>query len=124
MARAARPGRVARIDVFWIFAFCLITQSTAVGQNCVRMCVDSQSPASQIRLMGPLIAQVAVAVQSLPVPVIVEAFSSQFWIGVLSRAAPQIKVDVAGDIVVTESIDRLAAFVTQSASEVAFSNAT
>ena len=67
--------------------------------------------------MRPLVAEVAVAVRSLPVPVVVEPASGQLRIGVLSRSAPQIEVDFRRDLVVAECSDRLSTFVAQAASK-------
>ena len=87
------------------------------------MSVDAQTPASDVCLVRPLVAEVAVSIVTLPVPVIMELAAGAFWFGESCRAAPHVKVDVRRNRIVANSANTRAAFVAKSASELHFANA-
>lgn len=61
-------------------------------------------------------------VSTLPVPVVVKLLTSQVRIGRGNGTAPEIEVDFLGNRIVTQCVNRLAAFVADTASEVDFSD--
>src|SRR5262249_2606178 len=77
-----RVGRLAVVDV---------AEATAEAENALAQLLLPQAPAGNIHLMNALVAQVAVAVVPLPMPVVVETLAEHGT--VRGRAAPQVVVD-------------------------------
>ena len=70
--------------------------------------------------MRSLIAEVAVAVMSLPVPVVMKLRTRDLRLGESGRAAPQIHINLSRHRIITLRSDRLAALVAQPAGEFHF----
>ena len=109
-----RIGGVARIDVLGILAFGLIAQPAAVGDHAVGLAVEAQSPAGDVGLVRALVAGVAVAIEPLPVPIVMKLRPGQLRRGVRGRAAPQIEIRLRRDRVIAQGANRLAALVAQT----------
>ena len=65
----------------------------------------AEDPASEVDLMGRLVADVAVTGVEDPVPVVVESFSGYLGVGVGRWPAPDVEVDLAWNGVVPQLID-------------------
>src|SRR5262249_7417351 len=66
-------------------------EATAHAENAVAQFILTQAPTGNVHLMDALIAEVAVAVVPLPVPVVVETLAQDRT--VRSGATPQVVVD-------------------------------
>src|SRR5262249_47337913 len=98
----------------------LIAEPAAVTDDPLADIVDAQSPAGEVHLMDALIAEVAVAVIPLPVPVVMELRAGQ---GVhRRRPAPDVVVDVFRNGVGSARSDRRAALVAQAAGQLHFAD--
>ena len=65
--------------------------------------------------MNALVAQVAVAIGPLPMPIVVQTLARQWQH--FDRTAPQVVVDILRDIVISTCADRTARLVTQTAGD-------
>ena len=108
-------GSVAGVDILGIIAFGLVAEATTVADDAVGVAIDAESPSGDIGLVGALVARVAVAVESLPVPVVVETPAGKFRRRVGRRSGPEVKIDFFGDFVVAERAYGFSAFVAQAA---------
>ena len=117
-----RIGGVASVDVVRIFAFRLIAQTSAVSDNGIGVTIQTQAPASDVRLVRSLVAAVAVAVQTLPVPIVMELWTRNLGRCERRGTRPQIEIDGVGNGVVAQRADGSTAFIAESASEVDFAD--
>ena len=111
-------GGVARFDEVGIAGLDVVAETSAVGDDRVGKAFDSEVPAGDVGLVRSLIPHVAVAVESLPVPVVMETRAGQRFDG--RRATPDVVVDRFRNFVLAQRADRLAAFIAEAAGEFHF----
>ncbi len=116
---------IAGIDVVGILPFDVIPQAAPVGDDGMGMALQVEPPARDIRLVGPLVAEVPIAVVPLPMPVVVQVRACHPGRRLEGRARPQVVVYGLGDRrgVVAQGADRAPALVAQPSGEVALADA-
>ena len=98
-------GRVSSVNISVILSLGLIAQSPAVADDAVRVFNDSQAPSGDIGLVRTLVARIAVAVETLPMPVIMKSDPRDLGVSKLRWAAPPIEIEVLGRRIIANRAD-------------------
>ena len=108
-------GGITGIDVIRVFLLDVVAEPPAVGYNTVGKNIRAEKNTGDIELVRTLITAVAVAVDPLPMPVVMKIRPRQRKD--LGRTGPDIIVDRLRYFILTERTDRLAAVIAQTAGE-------